>query len=311
MDIASSITPGLTARLTVASHCEHGEGVLWCERRQALLWIDIDGARLWMHVPASGATHRWPLPDRPGCIGLASSGELLLVLAKALYRMDLDAALADDTRAPALTHLADVEPEQPRTRSNDGRADRHGNFVFGTMDEAQTKAPIGMFYQYSAAHGLRALPLPGAAIPNSIAFSPDGRTLYWCDSMQPQIMSCHYDPERAQVGPSKAFASVDVPGAAPDGSTIDAEGHLWNAQWGAARVVRYRPDGVIDRIVPIPVPQPSCCAIGGAALDALYVITSPQGLDTAAQAAVPGSGDLFEIPLSRALGLPEGRVVLP
>ena len=211
-----------TARLIVDSRCAHGEGVLWCERRQALLWVDIDGSRLWMHVPASGRTRNWTLPDRPGCIALAGSGDLLLALAKALYRADLDAALAGDGTSLPLLHLADVQAHEPRTRSNDGRADRHGNFVFGTMDESAAKTPVGAFYQYSATHGLRPLPLPGAAIPNSICFSPDGRTLYWCDSVQSTLQCCDYDPGAAQVGPSRVFAEVGLAGAAAYGSCIDA-----------------------------------------------------------------------------------------
>lgn len=310
VELPAMDTDAALALLTVPSRCAHGEGVLWCERRQALLWVDIDGSELWMHAPGDGSTRRWPLPDRPGCIALATSGELLLALAKALYRADLDTALAGDGPLP-LRHLADIQAHEPRTRSNDGRADRHGNFVFGTMDESPDKTPIGAFYQYSATHGLRPLPLPGAAIPNSICFAPDGRTLYWCDSMQPSILCCDYDPETASVGPSRLFAEVGLAGAAADGSCIDAEGGLWNAQWGGARVVRYRPDGGIDRIVPVPVPQPSCCAIGGAGMDTLYVITSPQGLAADAHAIAPESGSLFEVPLGRRLGLPESRVVLP
>ena len=130
----------------------------------------------------------------------------MLALAKALYRADLDAALAGDGTSLPLLHLADVQAHEPRTRSNDGRADRHGNFVFGTMDESAAKTPVGAFYQYSATHGLRPLPLPGAAIPNSICFSPDGRTLYWCDSVQSTLQCCDYDPGAAQVGPSRVFA---------------------------------------------------------------------------------------------------------
>ncbi|UNK56845.1 SMP-30/gluconolactonase/LRE family protein [Pseudoxanthomonas daejeonensis] len=301
----------VAARLIVSSRCAHGEGVLWCERRQALFWVDIDGARLWMHSPADGATRNWSLPDRPGCIALATSGELLLVLAKAMFRADLDAALGAEATTLALSHLADVEPNEPRTRSNDGRADRHGNFVFGTMDESAEKSPVGNFYQYSAAHGLRRLPLPGAAIPNSICFSADGRTLYFCDSMQDVIQRCDYEPDAAWTGTPHPFARVDPAGGAADGSALDAGGGLWNARWGGARVVRHAPDGNIDRVFPVPVPQPSCCTIGGAGLDTLYVITSPQGLDDAAREAFPESGSLYAIPLGRACGLPESRVALP
>ncbi|HET6396724.1 MAG TPA: SMP-30/gluconolactonase/LRE family protein [Pseudoxanthomonas sp.] len=297
------------ARLAVDSRCAHGEGVLWCERRGLLLWVDIQGARLWLHAPADGRTLSWPLPDRPGCIGLAADGALLLALAKSLHRADLDAALRGGDLP--LRHLADVEPYVPHTRSNDGRADRHGNFVFGTMNEHPDRARTGAFYQFSAAHGLRRLPLPGAAIPNSICFSHDGRTLYYCDSTVPEILCCDYDPDAARTGTPRLFARMDRRGAEPDGSTVDAEGGLWNAQWGASQVVRYRPDGSVACRVAVPVPQPSCCAIGGPDLDVLYVITSPLGLDAAALRDAPGSGGLYAVPLGRRLGLPESRVVLP
>lgn len=297
-----------TAALAVPSRCAHGEGVLWCDRRAALLWIDIAGLRLWMHVPADGTTRNWALPDRPGCIGLTDTGALLVVLAKDIHLADLDAALADPLVPLPLRHLARIEPENPHTRSNDGRADRGGNFVFGTMNEHPSRAPDGRFYQYSTRHGLRALALPGATIPNSICFSPDGGTLYFCDSLQATIQCCDYDAGSAAVSAPRPFA--EVAGAEPDGSIIDAHGNLWNAQWGAARVVRYTPQGQVDRIVPVPVPQPSCCAIGGAALDTLYVISSRLGLDQDALERAPESGSLFAAPLDGPAGLPESRVQL-
>ncbi len=299
-----------TATLAVPSRCAHGEGVLWCERRAALLWIDIAGMRLWMHVPAEGSTRNWALPDRPGCIGLTDSGAVLLVLAKDIHLADLDAALEDGTIPLPLRHLAAVEPERPQTRSNDGRTDRDGSFVFGTMNEHPSRAPDGRFYQYSSRHGLRPLALPGATIPNSICFSPDGRTLYFCDSLQPRILRCDYDAASARVSAPRVFAEVDVAGAEPDGSIVDARGGLWNAQWGASRVVRYSADGRLERIVPLPVPQPSCCAIGGPNLDTLYVISSRLGLDRAALDDAPESGSLFAAALPGPVGLPEGRVRL-
>ncbi len=295
-------------QLVVDSRCAHGEGVVWCAHRQAVLWVDIDGRRLWLYRPADGLTRDWPLPDRPGCIGLADGDRLLLALAGALYATEVDADSPDPLQ---LRHLVDLPPAPPGHRSNDGRADRHGNFVFGTMNENPGHAPTGTMFQYSAAHGLRPLGLPGVGIPNSICFSRDGRTLYWCDTTDGTILQAAYDPATAQVGAPRPRVPAGVAGGFPDGSCLDAEGMVWNARWDGACVVRFAADGSIDRSVALPVPQPSCCAIGGPGMDTLYVITSPQGLDAAAHAGAPASGGLFALPLGQPLGLPESRVELP
>jgi L-arabinonolactonase len=110
------------------------------------------------------------------------------------------------------------------------------------------------------------------------------------------------------VSRQRVFVELDHPSAEPDGSIIDADGFLWNAQWGSGRVVRYRPDGGIDRIISVPADQPSCCTIGGAAYDRLYITTARTGLDDAALAASPYSGGVFQSPLQDASGLPESRV---
>ncbi|PPU78644.1 MULTISPECIES: SMP-30/gluconolactonase/LRE family protein [Xanthomonas] len=296
--------PEHTAVLALDSRCTHGEGVLWCEQRQALYWVDISEKRLWRHHPATAQSRYWTLPDRPGCLGLMDDGRVLVALAKAIGVVD-----PDNTDADALPFetLADFETGNPHTRSNDGRVDRHGNLVFGTMDEHATKAARGALYQFSLAHGLRALPLPGVSIPNSICFSLDGRTLYYCDSVRPQILCCDYDPETAQTSNTRVFTTLDRDDAEPDGSIIDSQGHLWNAQWRASRVVRYRPDGSVERIVQLPVKHPTCSAFGGAALDRLYVISSRLDQSAEELARMPDAGSLFVCDLAIA-GLPESRV---
>lgn len=299
------------ATLAVDSRCALGEGILWCSQRAALFWTDIEGCRLWMHSPDDGITRSWPLPDRLGCLALGHGSRLLLGLAKGLYVADIDAAIeaSSDTALP-LQHLIDVEADNHETRLNDGRADRHGNFVFGTKSERADGAPIGSFYQYSAEHGLRRLALPNAAIPNSICFSPDGATMYYCDSPQRRILCCDYEARTATVSRQRVFAELDHPTAEPDGSIIDAEGCLWNAQWGGGQIVRYRPDGTVERTIAVPADQPSCCTIGGAAYDRLYITTARIGLDDIALAAFPHSGGVFQLPLQGALGLPESRIEL-
>ncbi|MCD0258788.1 SMP-30/gluconolactonase/LRE family protein [Xanthomonas melonis] len=296
--------PEHTAVLSVDSRCTHGEGVLWCEQRQALHWVDISEKRLWRHHPATAQSRYWTLPDRPGCIGLMDDGRVLVALAKAIGIVDPDSTDAD---ALPFEKLADIEADNPLTRSNDGRADRHGNLVFGTMDEHDSKAARGALYQFSLKHGLRALPLPGVSIPNSICFSLDGRTMYYCDSVRPQILCCDYDPETAQAGNTRVFTTLDRDDAEPDGSIIDSQGHLWNAQWHASRVVRYRPDGSVDRIVQLPVKHPTCSAFGGAALDRLHVISSRLDHSAEELARMPEAGGLFVCDLAVA-GLLESRV---
>lgn len=297
-----------TASLALDSRCLLGEGIVWCERHAALLWVDIEASQLWMHSPQERRTWHWTLHEKLACLALGEDGRLLLGLANGLYVADLDAASGSEL---PLRHLLAVEHDLADTRLNDGRADRQGNFVFGTKSERADHAAIGSFYQYSARHGLRRLALPQAAIPNSICFSLDGTTLYYCDSLQPSIQCCDYDADTAAVSNLRTFVEVDHPDASPDGSLIDAEGCLWNAQWGASRVVRYRADGQLDRIVEVPVSQPSCCMIGGIDYDQLYVTTAREGLSAQALAQTPTAGGVFQLPLLRRLGVPESKVILP
>lgn len=291
--------------LAVDGRCELGECVLWCERRGALFWTDITSARLWMHAPDSGVTRHWNLPERLGCFSLCDDGRLLLGLAKGLYLTDVEGA-QDDTLT--LKQVAEIERERDDTRINDGRCDRHGNFVFGTKNE-RDNTTIGSYYQFSFARGLRRLALPAAAIPNSICFSLDGRTMYFCDSLVPEILCCDYQADLASVSNVRRFARVDAEGASPDGSIIDAEGFLWNAQWGAARVVRYRPDGSVERILPIPAKNPSCCTLGGPNFDELYVTTAREDMTMDELMRMPHAGGLYRLPIADVRGLPEDRLV--
>ena len=293
------------AKLLLDSRCELGEGILWCERRQLLYWVDILACKLWCYEPASGHTHTWTMPEALACIGLGEDGRLLLGLATGLYAADVDAH-ADATTLP-LRKLVDVEADDPMTRVNDGRADRNGGFVFGTKSEHADNRKAGRFYQYTAAHGLRDLGLPAAAIPNSICFDKAGTRMYFCDSVEPRILCCDYDAAKASISNVRVFVTLDTPGAEPDGSIIDAVGALWNAQWGAGQVVRYLPDGKVDRVIRIDAAQPSCVALRG---DTLFITSARVGLPPRVLAAQPASGGIFFHHVGRVLSRSEDRVRL-
>jgi L-arabinonolactonase len=268
-----------------------GECVLWCERTGRVLWTDILGSTLFAHDLDSGRTAIWKMPERLASFALTQDEDrLLLGLASRLAFFSFSSG--------EVTSIVEVEPELD-TRLNDGRCDREGNFVFGTFHEGQPKAPLGSFYRLRAADlRLERLPLQRAAIANSICFSPDGSVMYYCDSVEGVIRCCDYP---VMTNP-RIFAEVEGGGDA-DGSCIDAEGYLWNAQWGASRVTRYAPDGRIDRTVTTAATQPSCVTFGGPGLDVLLCSSATVGLP----APTKDDGALLAGRIAGVKGLPETR----
>jgi L-arabinonolactonase len=286
----------MIATLALATGHQLGEGVVWDAARGCWLWTDIEASVLLRWDGSSAAPERHALPDRLGSLAPTRSGRLLLGLAKGLAWGDF---VGDGLQ---VTPLVPVDAAEPRTRINDGRTDRSGNFVFGTFNEAADRRPIGSFYQYSARHGLRRLALPAVTIANSICFSPDGGTMYFADSPNGLIQQCRYDANSAEVGPPRPFAKLPAPGG-PDGSVVDAEGCLWNAQWGLGRVQRYASSGELLERVALPVPHVSCPGFGGADLGTLLITTARVGLSPQALAGAPLSGALFCVKIPGYVGL--------
>lgn len=285
--------------LTDTRH-ELGECVLWCERTGRLLWTDIPAATLWTYTPATGRTASWPMPERLCCFALTGSDDrLLLGLASGLAFFTFSSG--------KVTRICDVEPGMPSTRLNDGRCDRQGRFVFGMFNQADNpKHALGGFYRLNLDLSLERLPLPNAAIANSICFSPNGRRMYFADSAQKAILYADYNPCSAEVGRVHTFVAADTVPGEPDGATIDADGYLWSTRWGAGIVARFAPDGRLERTVSLAASQPSCPAFGGPDLATLFVTSAHVGMSDSERAAAPSSGALFAQALD-VRGLPESR----
>jgi L-arabinonolactonase len=272
-----------------------GEGVLWCERTARVLWTDILGATLHAHDMATGKTERWAMPEPLASFALTvSDGRLLLGLASQLAFFDMHTG--------AITSICAVE-QGLATRLNDGRCDRQGRFVFGTFHAVEPRERIGSYWRLDTEHRLERLPLPGCAIANSICFSPDGATMYYCNSPDRAIRCCDYDSVTGAISGDRVFAAVPGDAGEPDGSCIDADGYLWNAQWGASCVVRYAPDGTVDRVLETAALQPSCVTLGGPGMNQLLVTSARVGI---AEPAVH-DGALFSATLPGIRGLPESR----
>jgi sugar lactone lactonase YvrE len=289
----------MRAELLIDSRCELGEGAVWDAGRARLWWTDIDGRAIWRFDPAATSAERFTPPDRTGFLAVCASGKLLLGCAKALYLAEVDGASLSAAK------IADVEPDLKTTRVNDGRADRSGNVVFGTLDEQSPRTPIGSFYQYSAAHGLRRLDLPNCRVSNSICFSPDGRTIYFTDTPTNVIRCGDYEAGTAAVTNVRDFTALGPGDGHPDGSIVDADGCLWNAAWGGAVVRRFTPDGRLDRAIEIPTKNPTCPAMGGADLSMLFVTSSRQQHTPEELAATPAAGGVFALRVPGVRGLAE------
>ncbi|WP_321893831.1 SMP-30/gluconolactonase/LRE family protein [Paraburkholderia tropica] len=271
-----------------------GESPVWDERDERLYWVNIHAAELWAWRPGS-SPRIVRLPERVGAIGLREQGGLVLALESGFGLLDtLDAEIHTVRRVDAPAH----------TRMNDGRVDPFGRFVCGGMNEETPQGSNAALYSLAGDGRVTTL-LDGIGCTNSLCWSPDGRTMYFSDMPTGRIDAFDYDASTGAISNRRRFATLAKPGA-PDGSIVDAEGHLWNAQWGGAKLVRYRPDGSVEREVPLPVSNPSCVAFGGPDLDILYVTSAWFTLDDATRAREPHAGSLFAL-RPGVLGLPCAR----
>ncbi len=267
-----------------------GESPMWSVAEQCLWWVDVRGKTL-HRLRADGGRDDWQLPDFIGCLALCRSGRLIVAQGNALAFFNP----ADG----ALTEFARPEPERPGNRFNDGKCDRLGRFWVGTMvnnfGDDGGDIPIdradGAFYRLD-----KDLTMTRVAdemwIPNTVAWSPDDRVFYLGDSIPNTIRAFDFDLQSGSISNPRLFAKNPDPGHL-DGSATDAEGFLWNTHWGAGKIVRYHPDGGIDREITFPVPAPSSCIFGGADLDWLYVTTARETLSAEQLADFPLSGSVF------------------
>ncbi|MEY4752059.1 MAG: hypothetical protein RIQ60_4273 [Pseudomonadota bacterium] len=284
------------AELLVDARARLGEGALWDDRSQSFFWTDIEGSTLsrWRE---GEPVRVWPLPDRVGSMALCEQVDQLLIgLAKGVALFNLATG--------AISTVVPVEADNPDTRINDGRCDPQGRFVFGMYHRAETAG--GGFWRVGPDLAVERLPLPLAAVANSLCFSPDGRWMYVTDTPSRTIHRREYFAD-GRIGEPEVFARLSEADGYPDGSCVDAEGGVWNARWQGRAVVRYSAAGEITDRVELPAAHVTCPAFGGPALDRLFITSARAGLDAAALAAQPLAGGVFSARPPGRRGLAERR----
>lgn len=262
-----------------------GESPSWLAREQCLYWIDLRAPALRRLDPASGAVESWAMPDLIGAVGGRRSGGLVVAVRHAL--------LGFDPRDGEFAAIANVEDGPPENRLNDAKCDPAGRILCGSMWDFGLRTTGGL-YRVDTTGAVTQL-RSGVTVANAIAFAPDGRTLYFTDTRLGAIEQADYHPATGEIGPWRLFAAADAAPGRPDGATVDADGYLWNARYQGGCLARFAPDGRLDRLIELPVSQPTSCAFGGPDLRTLYVTTARQKLSAEALAAEPLAGALLAL----------------
>jgi len=269
----------MQVELALDAQAALGEGPAWCEREGLLYWVDILGKRV-----HAGAEVLLQLDDYVGCAAPRRGGGLALTLSDGFYEWT--------GTGRELTRLASVEGPAG-LRFNDGKCDPAGRFLAGNMD-LEEKASIGTLYSLTG-RGLHPL-LGGLGIPNGLAWSRDGKTLYFIDTPTRRVRAFEYDPADGSLGEARTVVTVPPELGWPDGMTSDAAGRLWVAMWGGGQVTQWDPEtGRLLRSIPIPAPHTTSCVFGGPGLNVLYVTSARKGLSAAQLREHPLSGGLFRV----------------
>lgn len=276
-----------------------GEGPIWDAESQRLHWVDSRDGRIFRSTYDGAELRAWEVGEQIGSMAIYEDGSSFLTALKSgLYKVDIQSG--------EKTLLAETREDQTRSRLNDGKVDRQGRFIVGSMDMRE-EDPLGNLYSYSPDGELKILDT-GMTCSNGPCFSPDGKVLYFSDTWTGEIWRYKYDPETGDVSDRRVFAQVDnSKGGAADGATVDSEGFLWQALVYSGIIVRYAPDGSIDRTIEMPVLKTTSLAFGGPDLDILYVTSMAKPPLPRFPEDGQLRGALFRITDTGVTGIPEPR----
>jgi sugar lactone lactonase YvrE len=262
---------------------ELGEGPVWVERDQALWFVDIKKQQVHRYDPASKDRRSWDAPEQIGFILPAEGGGFVAGLQSGLYRFD--------ETSGGFELIVEVEPDLPTNRLNDGVVDPAGRLWFGTMDNGE-RTKSGAFYCFDAGKLTRTA-LDGISITNGPAVSPDGKLLYFVDTLKGTIGVADIRDDGSLENP-RPFTRIDSKDGYPDGPTIDSNGYLWIALYAGWEARRYAPGGELVERVRFPVANITKIAFGGESLRSAFATTARQRLSPEAIADQPLVGALFE-----------------
>jgi sugar lactone lactonase YvrE len=298
-----AVEPANVVRVFGATRCTVGESPLFDAYNGAFYWIDVRETPAIHRLDVStGAEARWPLDEDIGSIALidgAANGHRLLAGLRSGF------AVFDCTTA-SMTPLVDPEAHLPHTRMNDGKCDAAGRFWCGSM-QPEAGTADGSLYVLDGNLACRKV-LDDLVIPNGMTWSLDHRIMYLADTRRGCIWSFDFDLASGALGERRLFADLGAMPGGPDGATLDAQGFLWSAQFDGGCLVRYAPDGRVDRVVRLPVTKPSSCSFGGPDFRELYVTTATLRMTEEQVRAEPDAGRVLVLDAG-VRGMPPSKFI--
>jgi L-arabinonolactonase len=286
-----------------------GEGPVWDSAQGLLYWLDCTGNRvgkpsMWCLDPRTGATRHWFIDKEVGAMALRRSSGAVLAANDGFYLFDFANS--------KLERVAQVDTAKGRSRLNDGKCDRKGRFFAGGMDDKE-ELPLCSLWRLDSDYTLTPVD-EGIICSNGPCFSPDDRSFYFADTFQKKMWRYDYAIDTGALSNRKVWRDLKDDAGFADGSTVDAEGFVWNARVIAGELVRYAPDGSVDRVIGMPVRNITSVMFGGDRLDEIYVtsmarVAHPAAHDHFAVQAKPQftAGALFRIKGLGIRGMDEPR----
>jgi len=278
-----------------------GEGAVWHAAHNAVYWNDINRFIIHRLDLADSSVRSWLFEEPVTALCLTDRDDVLgVVLGSSVILWEP----GRDVRHDAVFRLGGW----PSVRLNDARPDPRGSLWAGSMrnnvnadgSSGEAGGQDGILVRIDP-DGRATTFREKIGISNTLAWSPDRRRFYFGDTLANVIWTYDYDASTGAISNERPFLQGFERGY-PDGSTVDAEGYLWNCRFYGNCIVRVAPDGKIDRVVEMPVKNITTCTFGGADLRTLFVTT-------ASAEAPPGdrlAGSLFAIQTD-VQGQPENR----
>jgi sugar lactone lactonase YvrE len=272
-----------------------GECPRWHPVENRLYWVDTHAPSVNSFDPTTGDRRTWIMPEPIGCFSFRRGGGIIAGLQSGIFLVDLD-------DVASAQRVFDYEPANLNTRFNDGRCDPGGRFWVGGMMETFDRRAASLF-RYDP-DGTCTRIMDKLICSNGLAFSPDARTMYHSDSRQDYVWAWDFDVATGDVSNQRVFLRIDIQEGRPDGAAVDADGYYWIAHIGAWRIARYSPDGVIDRVIGVPVQRPTMCGFGGEDMRTLFITSATFPLAEPDLRKQPLAGGIFALDVD-VPGLPE------